>query len=124
MLFVRAAFAGGLIADMAAGSAATHGPDALALGRQNTSLLLRLYAMRMAAVFTISTATIGLRTNVIPKWIGILGIAIAAVLLVSVGLTAWAELLFPAWILLLSLDILRTAWRQSRGAAGTTADAA
>jgi len=60
MLFVGAAFAGGLIADVAAGSAAAPRPDTLALGRQITSLLLRLYAMRMAAVFTISTVTIGL----------------------------------------------------------------
>ena len=38
-----------------------------------------------------------------------LGFAVAVVLLVSVGLTVWVELLFPAWILLLSVDILRTA---------------
>jgi hypothetical protein len=33
------------------------------------------------------------------------------------GLTVWIELLFPAWILLLSIDILRTGLRQSPGAA-------
>jgi hypothetical protein len=43
----------------------------------------------------------------------------AVVLLVSVGLTVWVELLFPAWILLLSVDIPRTGLRQSPGAAGT-----
>ena len=64
--------------------------------------------MRMATVFTISTATITLRTKVIPRWIGMLGFAVAGVLLVSVGLTPWVELLFPAWIPLLSIDILRT----------------
>jgi hypothetical protein len=48
-----------------------------------------------------------------------LGFAVAAVLLVSVGLTPWVELLFPAWILLLSIDILRTGLRGSRGAGGT-----
>jgi hypothetical protein len=47
-----------------------------------------------------------------------LGFAVAAVLLVSVGLTPWVELLFPAWILLLSIDILRTGLRNSRGAGG------
>jgi hypothetical protein len=40
-------------------------------------------------------------------------------LLVSVGLTPWVELLFPAWILLLSIEILRTGLRGSSGAAGT-----
>ena len=117
MLFVAAAFAGGLIANAAAGSASAPGPDTLAGGRQITSLLLHVYAMRMAAVFTMSTATITLRTQVIPRWIGMLGFAVAVVLLVSVGLTVWVELLFPAWILLLSVDILRTGLRQSPGAA-------
>jgi hypothetical protein len=114
MLFVGAAFAGGLIANAAAGSAAP-GPDTLAVGRQVTSLLLHVYAMRMAAVFTMSTATITLRTQVVPRWIGILGIGAAVILLVSVGLTLWVELLFPAWILLLSVDILRTGLRRLPG---------
>jgi hypothetical protein len=118
MLFAGAAFAGGLVATVAARSAVP-GPDTLAVGRQITGLLLRVYTMRMAAVFTISTATITLRTKVIPRWIGMLGFAVAAVLLVSVGLTPWVELLFPAWILLLSIDILRTGLRGSRGAGGT-----
>jgi hypothetical protein len=118
MLFVGAAFAGGLIADVAARSVVP-GPGTLAISRQITGLLLRVYAMRMAAVFTISTAAITLRTKVIPRWIGMLGFAVAAVLLISVGLTPWVELLFPAWILLLSIDILRTGLRSSRGAGGT-----
>ena len=41
------------------------------------------YAMRMAAVFTISTATIGLRTSFIPRWLAFSGYAIALVLLAS-----------------------------------------
>ncbi len=110
--------------DCLEGSAATPGPDALALGRQITSLLLHLYAMRMAAVFTMSTATITLRTKVAPRWIGMLGIAVAVVLLVSVGLTLWVALLFPAWILLLSVDILRTGLRRAGGAARTVTDTA
>jgi hypothetical protein len=123
MLFVAAAFAGGLIADVALRSGAASGPGMLAVGRQVTGLLLHVYAMRMAAVFTMSTATITLRTEVVPRWIGMLGFAVALVLLVSVGLTPWVELLFPAWILLLSIDILRTGLRGSPGAAAAAADA-
>lgn len=53
-----------------------------------------------------------------------LGIAVAVVLLVSVGLTLWVALLFPAWILLLSVDILRTGLRRAGGAARTVTDTA
>ena len=111
MLFVAAAFAGGLIAEVTGRAALNPGRDVLANGRWITSLLLRVYAMRMAAVFMISTATITLRTQVIPQWIGVLGYAFATVLLVSVGLTPWVTLLFPIWIFVLSLEILRTSLR-------------
>jgi len=110
--------------EAAAGSAAASTPSTLDIARRITSLLLRLYAMRMAAVFTMSAATITLRTRVVPRWIGIAGIAVAVVLLVSVGLSLWVELLFPAWILLLSVDILRTGLRRSAGASATATDAA
>jgi hypothetical protein len=54
--------------------------------------------------------------QVVPRWIGMLGFAVAVVSLVSVDLTVWVELLFPAWILLLSVDIRRIGLRQSPGA--------
>ena len=122
MLFTAAAFAGGLIAVAAVRSAAAPGPDTLAVGRQVTGLLLRVYAMRMAAVFTMSTATITLRTQLVPRWIGLTGIAVAVVLLVTLGFSPWVELLFPAWILLLSVDILRTGLRGSPSVTRTAAD--
>jgi hypothetical protein len=80
--------------------------------------------MRMAAVFTIATATIGLRTGFMPRWIGFSGYAIAVVLLLAIGITPWVKLLFPLWILLLSLDTLveslgrRRAERDLPGRAG------
>ena len=44
---------------------------------------LYAYAMRMAAVFTISVATISLRTHILPRWIAFAGYACALVLLIS-----------------------------------------
>jgi len=124
MMFAAAAFAGGLVADVTLRSGAAPNPAVLAVGRQVTGLFLHVYAMRMAAVFTMSTATITLRTRVIPRWIGLAGFAVAILLLVSVGLTPWVELLFPAWILLLSIDILRTGLRGPASTAGPAMDAA
>jgi len=124
MMFAAAAFAGGLVADVTLRSGAAPNPAVLAVGRQVTGLFLHVYAMRMAAVFTMSTATITLRTRVIPRWIGLAGFAVAILLLVSVGLTPWVELLFPAWILLLSIDILRTGLRGPASPAGPATSAA
>jgi hypothetical protein len=51
----------------------------------------------------------------VARWLTIAGLAIALVLLVSAGIVAWAELLFPAWILALSIDILVSRSRASSG---------
>jgi len=117
MLFVAAAVAGGLIA-AASHSSSLPGPGTLALGRNATSILLNVYCLRMAAVFTISTVTIGRRTQVIPRWLGIAGLVTTLVLLVGTGISAWAALLFPAWILALSVDILLAGPQAVAGAAG------
>jgi len=108
MLLVAGAIAGGLSGDAStAGVAATPGSDPLVVDVRITRLLLNTYAMRMAAVFLISVATIALRTSVMPRWLAISGYAIAVVLLVSTGIAPWLELLFPLWVLLLSAQILR-----------------
>jgi|SRR5271155_1739986 hypothetical protein len=103
MLFVAAAVAGGLIAGASLGL-----PDSstLALARNITSGLLNVYSMRMAAVFTLSTVTIARRTQIVSRWLTIAGLAAAVVLLIGVGISPWVELVFPAWILALSVDIL------------------
>jgi hypothetical protein len=105
MLFVAAAVGGGLIA-AAARSAGPPGSDTVALGRNMTSALLNVYSMRMAAVFTLTTVTIARRTGFVSRWITLAGLATAVVLLVGIGISPWVELLFPAWVLALSLDIL------------------
>jgi hypothetical protein len=104
MLFVGAAVAGGLVAG--ATSSALPGSGTLALGRNVTNSLLNVYAMRMAAVFTLTTVTIARRTQIVSRWLTLAGLACALVLLVGIGITPWVELLFPLWILALSLDIL------------------
>ncbi len=109
MLFVGAAIAGGIIA--AASSSGTPGASTLALGRNVTGILVNIYAMRMAAVFTLTTVTIARRTEIVSRWLTIAGLVSALVLLVGVGISPWAELLFPAWILALSIDILAAGLR-------------
>jgi hypothetical protein len=122
MLFVGAAVAGGLIA-AASRTSSLPGPAVLSLGRNATSILLNVYCMRMAAVFTITTVTIARRTQIIPWWLGAAGLLAALVLLVGTGISAWAALLFPAWILALSIHILATGPQTPAGAAATAQSA-
>ncbi len=110
MLFVATAVAAGLLA----GAAGRIGVPNDVWGHRIVVIVLNTYAMRMAAVFTISTATIGLRTGFMPRWIGLSGYAIALVLLLAIGITPWVRLLFPLWILILSLDTLVESLRGRR----------
>jgi hypothetical protein len=117
MLFVAAAVSGGLIA--AAAASGVPGADTLVQGRDVTAILVNVYAMRMAAVFTLTTVTIARRTQVVSRWLTVAGIAAALVLLAGVGISPWAELLFPAWTLALSIDILTAGRKLSPGSTGT-----
>jgi MFS family permease len=108
MIFVAAGVAGALLA---ADSSSPPGAGTLALGRIVTAILVNVYAMRMAAVFTLTTVTIARRTEIVSRWLTMAGLVSALVLLIGVGFSPWVELLFPAWILALSIDILAAGLR-------------
>ena len=103
MLFVAAAVAG---ATIAATSSAQPAAGVLNLSRDLTGSLLNVYTMRMAAVFTLTTVNIARRTAIVSRWLILAGLACALTLLVGIGISPWVELLFPAWILGLSLELL------------------
>ena len=106
MLFVAAAIAGGIIAGATARPPGSAGASALALGRNVTATLVHVYAIRMAAVFTLTTVTIARRTEIVSRWLTATGVVAAVVLLIGSGISVWVELLFPVWILALSIDVL------------------
>jgi MFS family permease len=63
-------------------------------------------AVKMAAVFMISTSTLAIRTRLTPRWIAFLGFAFALLLLFSGRYIGWILLVFPLWVLLISIYIL------------------
>jgi hypothetical protein len=54
------------------------------------------------------SSTIGRRTGVLPRWFVAIGIVAAVVMLLSVGIFEPLALIFPAWVAILSLILLRT----------------
>ncbi|WP_326793192.1 hypothetical protein OHA79_40015 [Streptomyces sp. NBC_00841] len=75
-------------------------------GRHFAYTMLTDYTMRMAAVFTLTTSTLGHRLGVFPRWLTLLGLLVALALLFVAPDIAWAELVFPAWSLIVSGYIL------------------
>ncbi|RYV50902.1 hypothetical protein [Pengzhenrongella frigida] len=110
LLFLAMLFEGAVVATSLMEMAAGQGLDAgiWAFGRGTTQALITVYAMRMAAVFTLSVSTVALRTSAMPRWVAFVGVAVAVVLLVSAGERTWSQFVFPAWVLLVSVVILFT----------------
>ncbi len=106
MVFVMAAMAGGIMTVLGSGSENLIQSGAYALGRAEIAQIMHIYAMKMAGVFMITTSTIAIRTRSFPRWMALLGYALALVLLLSVGTIEWIPLVFPLWVLLISAYIL------------------
>jgi len=60
----------------------------------------------MAGMFMITTCALSMRTGILPRWMAYLGLALALFLLLSSGYVSWALLVFPLWVLMISVYIL------------------
>jgi hypothetical protein len=68
-------------------------------------------ALQMAGAFTSATTILLWRTGVAPRWLTLLGGVVAALLLFAVFVSQWIGLLFPLWVLAVSVAILVLAGR-------------
>ena len=119
MLFAAAAVAGGTLSLLGAGSPAVLGSTIYSFGRVVSYEILNVYSMKMAGVFMVSTCTLALRTGIFPRWMAFLGLGLALFLLLSLGLFYWAPVIFPLWILLISVEILLANLRRQNADAST-----
>ena len=71
----------------------------------------KTYALRMAAVFMISLATIWLKTGLMPRWLVALSYLSGLALLIISEASMWITLVFPVWVLIVSILILGRARR-------------
>jgi hypothetical protein len=106
MLFNSAAVAGGVISIFGAAPGKLIDSGVYTFGRTVTYEIMNVYTMKMAGVFMISTCTLSLRTGIFPRWMAYLGLALALFLLLSIGSFYWAPLVFPLWVLFISVHIL------------------
>ena len=106
MLFASAAVAAGIMMVYRTTPGKLMEFGTYTFGRTVAYEIVNVYAMRMAGVFMISTCTLSIRTGIFPRWMAFLGYGLALVLLLSTGYLYWAPLVFPLWVLLISVHIL------------------
>lgn len=85
---------------------ATAHAEVVAFGQVLMMTLTKTYALRMAAVFMMSLATIWLKTGLMPRWLVMTTYAVVAAVLVSADVSMWIALAFPAWVMVVSLFVL------------------
>jgi len=116
MVFVAAGVAGGILASYTRDPVTFGGSAAYDFARDVVAQIFTIYAMRMAAVFVMSLATLWLRTKVMPRWLAFLSLAVALVLLFALTHSVWVVLTFPAWVFLVSVYILIVTFRHRQAA--------
>lgn len=108
MIFAAAASAAAIAAVYAKAPSAFAASNTYLYARQIVAQIFNVYALRMAAVFLISQATLWLRTGVMPRSMALLTYGVALVLLFVVTQASWVVLVFPGWVFLVSVYILVT----------------
>jgi hypothetical protein len=83
--------------------------------------LLAEYGSRMAAVFVLCATTIGRTSGTMPRWLTVLGYASGLVLLLTPPVPRAGQLLFPTWVLVISVFILAGRHRRTGGQTGAQA---
>lgn len=106
MVFVSASIAGGLLASSQITTGELPNPDVVAFSRAVMLQISNIYALRMAGVIMISLGTIWLRTGLMPRWLTVITYLLALALLLIIDLSLWVTLIFPAWVLMISVFIL------------------
>ncbi len=122
MLFMSAAMVGGLIIAYTADPGRIVGSTTFTSARAIAYEVMNIYAIKMAGVFMIATSTLALRTGFLARWIAWLGYAVALLLLFSSRYIEGILLVFPLWVLLISLYILIDNLRQPSLTATTSSE--
>ena len=105
LTFVGAALAGALLTSYADAGEAL-GSGVFAYGRAVMFQIINVYAIRMAGVFMLSLGTLWLRTGLMHRAWTFVTYALALALLVSISISLWVTLIFPAWVLAVSVYLL------------------
>ena len=111
MIFTATAVAAALVATNSGVIDARAHAEVVNFGKMVFLAAAKTYALRMAAVFMISLATIWLKTALMPRWLVVITYLAGVALLIASDLSMWVTLAFQFWVLVVSGAILARAER-------------
>ena len=114
LTFVGAALAGGLLSSYSVSPGALLESGLFTYSRAVMYQIINVYAIRMAGVFMISLGTIWIRTGLMHRGWAFLTYGLALVLLLSIDYSLWVTMIFPGWVLAVSVYFLILNFRGQR----------
>lgn len=111
MLFTAAALVGAILVAFATQPEELIGSATFHFARAAAYSLVNVYMIKMASVFMITTSTVAIYTGIAPRWLAVLGFALALILLFGSFYMSWSFLVFPLWVFLISASFLRNGRR-------------
>jgi hypothetical protein len=109
MMFVSMSLAAGLEATNTEVTDPAAHAEMVDFGKMVVLSSTKTYAVRMAAVFMMSLATMWLRTGLMPRWLVSLSYLAAVALLIASDVSMWITMAFPVWVLVVSGMLLARA---------------
>jgi hypothetical protein len=106
MMFASSAVGAGLAGASHYLGSASAGSGVGVFGQMLLMKLSKTYALKMAAVFMMSLATIWLRTGLMPRWLTFATYLMALTLILGGESSMWLTLAFPLWVLIVSVLLL------------------
>src|SRR4051812_43850805 len=101
MLLILAAFAGGMVAAFDTQPQAMIDSATFNFVRSAIYSIANIYMAKMAAVFMMSTSMVAIHTGITPRWLAIVGFALAPPLLFGSYYMTWIFMSFPLWVMLI-----------------------
>jgi hypothetical protein len=107
MLFTSAAIIGAILIAFAMHPQELIGSATFHFARAATYSIVNVYMIKMASVFMVTTSTVAIYTAIAPRWLAVFGFALALLLLFGSYYFSWSFLVFPLWVFLISVYILK-----------------
>ncbi|MGB6768046.1 MAG: hypothetical protein WBE50_08130 [Methyloceanibacter sp.] len=112
-LFTGAAIIGAILIAFAMQPQELIGSATFHFARAAAYIMVNVYMIKMASVFMTTTSTLAMYTGIAPRWLAVLGIVLALILLFGSFYISWSFLVFPLWVFLLSASMLRDSLRRA-----------
>jgi hypothetical protein len=106
MLFAAASLSVALVRAYESAPALVFDAGGYEFAREAVFALSNTFGVRMAGVFMLSTGTIWFRSGAVPRWVVGLTYLLAVIQMFGPGISLWMTLVFPFWVLVVSIHFL------------------